>query len=345
MKIAVLNTCVPFVRGGAEHLAEALTQKLEGHGHQAMLIRIPFRWEPPAKIVESMLACRLMPAPNVDRVIALKFPAYYVPHPNKTLWLLHQFRQAYDWWGTSLQGLPDTAEGQDIRHVITQADNFHLRQIPKIHTLSYVVSNRLKKFNDIDSEILYAPLLAPGHFHSKEYGDYIFYPSRINAAKRQQLMVESFQHVKTDAKLVIAGKEEDPSDLERIYSVIKRHNLHQKVILMPRFISEQEKADLYAGALGCAYTPVDEDSYGYVTLEAFYSRKPVISCTDSGATDLLVKDNLTGYLVPPDPRAIAGAVDRLYLDRGQARRMGEAGLELVNALNISWDNVIDRLLQ
>src|SRR4051794_39882965 len=106
MKVAVVNNCVPFVNGGAEHLADALTSKLSEFGHQAILIRIPFSWEPPQKILECMLACRMLRMPNVDRVIALKFPAYYLPHPNKVLWLLHQFRQAYDLWNTEFQGIP-----------------------------------------------------------------------------------------------------------------------------------------------------------------------------------------------------------------------------------------------
>lgn len=345
MKIAVINNCVPFVRGGAEHLADALTKQLAIHGHEAILIRVPFRWEPASKIVESMLACRLMRMPNADRIIALKFPAYYLPHPHKTLWLLHQFRQAYDLWGTPMQGLPDTAEGHDIRNAIVQSDNLYLQQARKIFTNSHVTTNRLKKFNGIDSEILYPPLLESAHFSSGEYGNYIFYPSRITAAKRQHLVLQSFAYVKTDVKLVIAGKEEDPAELERLNLLIMQYKLEKRVKLIARFISEQEKAGLYAGALGCAYIPFDEDSYGYVTLEAFYSRRPVITCTDSGGTDIVVKDGLTGYVVPPEPRAIASAIDRLYLDRSAAKRMGDAGHELVLSLNLNWDSILQRLLQ
>ena len=44
------------------------------------------------------------------------------------------------------------------------------------------------------------------------------------------------------------------------------------------------------------------------------------------------------------PRAIAEAFDALYADRHAARRMGQAARERVNALGISWDSVIARLL-
>ena len=68
MKIGILNNAVPFVRGGAEHLADALRAKLCEYGHQALLVRIPFRWDTPSKILEHMLACRLMRMPGCDRV-------------------------------------------------------------------------------------------------------------------------------------------------------------------------------------------------------------------------------------------------------------------------------------
>ena len=343
MKLAVVNNCVPFVRGGAEHLADALTCKFREFGHEAMLVRIPFRWEPAPKILECMLACRLMRLPNVDRVIALKFPAYYIPHDNKVLWLLHQFRQAYDLWGTAFHSLPDGDHGAEIRNAIVQADNFHLGRVRRIYTNSAVTSRRLRTYNGIDSEVLFPPLLEPGSFACKEYGDYIFYPSRINAAKRQHLVLESMRYVATGVKLVIAGKEEDPSELVRLQAIIRDNDLAGRVRLLSRFITDQEKSELYGAALGCAYVPYDEDSYGYVTLESYYARKPVISCIDSGGTDVLVKDGVTGYMVPPDAKEIAAAMDRLFTDRQNTRRMGEAGFELVSSLNISWENVVERL--
>ena len=45
------------------------------------------------------------------------------------------------------------------------------------------------------------------------------------------------------------------------------------------------------------YLPFGEDSYGYVTLEAFHARKPVVTLSDSGGTLELVRDRRNG-LVP-----------------------------------------------
>jgi glycosyltransferase involved in cell wall biosynthesis len=343
MKIAVLNNCVPFLRGGAEHLADALTAKLKEYGHDALLVRIPFRWEPPVKIIEHMLACRLMRLPNVDRAIAFKFPAYYVPHPDKVLWLLHQFRQAYDFWGTQFQGLPDSAMGREIRDTIIRADNSYLAEAKKIFANSDVTASRLQKFNNMKATVLFPPLLKQDHFSCVEYGDYVLLPGRLNATKRQGLVVESMQYCKSGVKLLVAGSAESKRDAEAVQSVISTNRLEGRVQFIDRFISEDEKAALFSHALGSAYIPYDEDSYGYVTLESYFSKKPVITCTDSGGISTLVKDGVTGWVVPPDPHALAEAMDRLFEDKPGARRMGEAGYELVKTLQISWDHVIETL--
>jgi glycosyltransferase involved in cell wall biosynthesis len=343
MKIAVLNNGVPFLRGGAEHLADALVSKLAEYGHQALLVRVPFRWEPPEKIVDHMLACRLMRLPNVDRAIALKFPAFYVPHPNKVFWLLHQFRQAYDLWGTRFQGLPDSDEGRALREVIVQADNSFLPEARKIYTNSSVTKDRLKKFNQLDAEVLYPPLLSHSQFSAGEFGDYIFSPGRVNATKRQRLLVEAMQYAKTAVQLLVAGSAETPEDEEGIRTLAKKGGVEKRVRFVNRFITESEKVEWFSQSLGCAYIPYDEDSYGYVTLESYLSKKPVITCSDSGGTDALVKEGATGYIVAPEPKALAAAMDRLFADRRQARRMGEAGYDLVQGLRINWDNVIEKL--
>src|SRR5439155_3184295 len=66
---------------GAEIHAEGLLQALRVEGHEAEIVAVPFKWYPPERILETMLACRLLDltesaGTRVDRVIGLKFPAY-----------------------------------------------------------------------------------------------------------------------------------------------------------------------------------------------------------------------------------------------------------------------------
>ncbi len=343
MKIAIVNNCVPFLYGGAEFLADSLCDKFKEYGHQAMVIRIPFKWHPPNSILEHMLACRLMHLDNVDRVVALKFPAFYIPHSNKVLWMLHQFRQAYDMWETPYNCIPKTSEGLRIREAIVHADKSFLPEAKAIYTNNQVVSDRLKKYSGLDSAVLFPPLMDAHLFHCAEYKDYIFYPSRINRTKRQHLAIESMKYTRTDVKLVVAGSPDNAEELQFVQSLIEKNNLGSKVKLLHTFISQEEKARWFASALGNIYIPYDEDSYGYVTLEAYHSKKPVITCTDSGGTKDVVIDNETGYMVAPDAKAIAEAMDKLYLDKKHAQAMGEAGMERLLSMNITWDNVIGRL--
>lgn len=343
MKVAILNNGVPFLRGGAEHLADALAAKLIEYGHRAMVVRIPFSWDNGSQILEHMVACRLMRMPLVDRVIALKFPAYYVPHENKYIWLLHQFRQVYDLWGSAFQGLPDTPDTREVRNTILRADTAYLSEAKKIFTNSSVTSGRLKAFNGLGSEVLYPPLLSVDQFECKEYGDFVLALGRVNELKRQLLLVEALQYCKTPVKLVVAGKPETEAYAQSIAQAIENRGLRNRVEFVARFVDEEEKKDLLSRALAVAYIPFDEDSYGYVTLEAFLSMKPVITCEDSGGILEFVNDRITGRVCKPDPEYIAEAFDSVFEAKAIARALGEAGRALVDKLDIRWDRVIEKL--
>jgi glycosyltransferase involved in cell wall biosynthesis len=344
VRIAVVTNQAPFIRGGAELLADELVTQLTFRGIEAAVIRLPFAWDPPARVLDHMLSARLLRLGNIDRVIAMKFPAYFVHHEEKVLWLLHQFRQAYDLWGSPLGSIPDTPEGRALRDAVITADNRFIPEARRVFTNNRVVSDRLLSFNGIPSEVLYPPLIDAGDFSCTGYGDFIFYPSRIGPAKRQLLAAESMLHVHTHARLVIAGPADTPNDLQRLLEFIERKGLQNRVEVKAGWLPHAEKVALYAAALGVMYIPFDEDSYGYVTLEAYGSRKPVISCTDSGGTRDVVIHDETGFALPPDPVRIAEAVDALARDPARARRMGEAGHDHVNGLGISWDRVVERLL-
>lgn len=344
-RVAVANVQAPFIRGGAEVLADSLVEQFRVRGVDAHLIRIPFAWNPPERIIDHVLATRLLRLGNIDRLIPLKFPAYSLQHENKVVWLLHQFRQAYDLWGTPFQGIPDTPEGAYIRQLIHAADALYLSEAKRIYTNSATTQQRLMQFNGMSAEVLYPPLQRPEIFYCESPSDYLFYPSRISPAKRQTLVVEAMAHVKRPIRLVLAGPPDTPADLDEMQALIARLDLADRVELHPYWISEERKADLYARSVGVVYTPLDEDSYGYVTLESFEARKPVITCDDSGGTLQVVVDEETGYVVAPDARALGDAINTLAGDIQKARGLGENGLALVRELGISWDRVIEELLR
>ena len=105
LRVLIATTRVPFIEGGAELHAEGLRRALAEAGHKTEILSIPFKWYPPERILDQMLACRLMGAGEADCLIGLKFPAYLIPHANKVVWLLHQHRQAYELWQHSMGDL------------------------------------------------------------------------------------------------------------------------------------------------------------------------------------------------------------------------------------------------
>ncbi len=64
---------------------------------------------------------------------------------------------------------------------------------------------------------------------------------------------------------------DSPEQLVPLQELIARHGLSDRVELIPRWISEEEKADLISRSLAVLYLPYLEDSYGYVTLEVFHA--------------------------------------------------------------------------
>ena len=78
-----------------------------------------------------------------------------------------------------------------------------------------------------------------------------------------------------------------------------------------------------AGCCGVLYLAYLEDSYGYVTLEAFHSGKPVITLSDCGGPLEVIEHGVNGLVAEPEPRALAEAMNRLWADRPAGKRMGD----------------------
>jgi glycosyltransferase involved in cell wall biosynthesis len=343
MKVLVASTYVPFVQGGGRIIVRDLAMALSERGHDVDTVDIPFAsaWD---EMIEQMLAIRLMDMSTAaDVLIAIRTPSYLLRHPNKRLWFIHHHRGAYDLWGTPYQDIPSTPEGWAVRNAIIAADNLYLREAKRIFTLSQVVSNRLREFNDLNGHVLYPPLGNPELLTCGDAEDYVFYPSRIQGHKRQRLVVQAASHLQSDVRVVIAGVPDDANQLTALQEEIDRCALHDRVDLIPRWISEEEKAELFSRSLGVVYVPFQED-YGYVTLEAFHSRKPVITCSDSGGPLEIVDDGVNGLVVEPTPLALAAAIDRLRMSPDEAAVMGERAYETIPAKNINWDHVVSSLL-
>ena len=156
MRIAVCHPQVPFARGGAEILSEGLVRELRARGHEAELVTIPFRWYPGTKVLSQALLWRLADLEEVqgspiDLVVATKFPSYVVRHPNKVVWLVHQFRQAYELDGTDLGQFGDDPEGRSALHAIHRLDQATLGEAKRVFAISGNVAERLRRSTGIEA--------------------------------------------------------------------------------------------------------------------------------------------------------------------------------------------------
>lgn len=344
MNILICTTQVPFTTGGAESHVEGLRSALIEAGYNAEVVALPFKWYPPDEIMRSALAWRMLDLSEangrpVDLVIGMKFPAYLVAHKRKVLWIIHQHRSAYNLWNTPFDDLSTYPEGPRVREWIRYCDNRFIPEAIKVFANSRTVAERLRRYNKIESKPLYHPPPRAGQLRVGDQDDYIFYPSRLEPQKRQELLIEAAQHLRTSLKIVFAGGSGNAHHYEEL---IKKLGVGDRVTLRG-FVSESEIIELYANALGVCYLPFDED-YGYVTLEGMLSGKPIVVANDSGGAAELIEHESEGFLVAPEPRAIAESLDQLYSDRARARAMGERGREKIQAMDLSWERVVSSLI-
>lgn len=343
MKIALCSSFVPFVSGGARNIVDWLVLMLEENGHSIEKLYIP-EVPTPGLLFEQMYAYRWMDLSAADRIICFRPQSHLIPHPNKILWFIHHIRSFYDLWDTPYRGFPDDARHRGLRDLLYEVDDAAIREAQKVFTNSERVSERLKKFNQVDSEVLYPPVFNPARFYCKTYNDEVVCICRLEEHKRQHLLIEAMYYTTTPIRLRICGASMNSAYVLQLQKSISSLQLKEKVILENRWISEEEKADYLAHCLAAMYLPFDEDSYGYPSIEASHSAKAILTTTDSGGVIELVQDGVNGFVTEPEPKALAEALDKLYRDRANTIAMGQNAKHRLKELNINWEHVLKRLL-
>src|SRR5437867_3266827 len=326
MRIAVCAPQVPFERGGAEIFADDLVGELRARGHETDLVTIPYKWYPGERVLSQAFLWRLLDLSEsdgrtIELVIATKFPSYAVRHPNKVVWLVHQFRQAYELDRTALGQFGESPEDRAIRRKVQQLDRIALGEARKVFATSQNVADRLERSTGIAAEVMpHPPQELP--YRCDEYGDFVLSVGRLDRAKRVDLLIEAAKQARIP--VVIAGEGPDRERLESLANGSARFTGR---------VSEQELADLYAHCLAVYYPPVDED-FGMVPYEAFLAEKPVVTTTDAGGPLEIVHDRETGIVVAPEAGELARACVYLAAHTDEAKAWGKAGKAV--AERVTW---------
>jgi glycosyltransferase involved in cell wall biosynthesis len=331
---------VPFIHGGAEIFAETLVVKLRERGHEAELVTMPFKWYPGARVLTQAFLWRLADLTEsdgkpIDAVVATKFPSYCVRHPNKRVWLLHQFRQAYDLDRTDLGQFSESPEDRAVVRKVQELDRAALGEAVKLFATSQNVADRCERGVGLRPELMpHPPQELP--YYCESYEPFLLSVGRLDRAKRIDMLLEACA-LRPGLRCVIAG---DGPDRPRLEALAAQLGLGDRAVFAGR-VPAEELARLYATCLAAFYAPVDED-FGMVPYEAFLSGKGVLTTTDAGGPLEVVHDGRTGAVVAPRAEEIAAAWERLAGDTAAARAWGEAGR--VIAERVTWDDSITRLL-
>ena len=339
MRIAVCLPQVPFEHGGAELFAETLVRELKARDHEATLVTVPFKWYPGTRVLTQAFMWRLLDLEEsngrpIDLVVGTKFPSYCVSHPNKVIWLIHQFRQAYDFDGTDLGQFSQSPEDRATIEAVRRMDTVAFSEAKAVFATSQNVAGRLRVSTGVEAEVMPHPAQTL-NYRFECIGDFVLSVGRLDRAKRVDLLLEAVCEGRF--RVVIAG---DGPEREPLEARARELGIADLVRFDGR-VGEAALADLYA-TCGCVYyAPVDED-FGMVPYEAFLSGKPVLTTRDAGGPLEVVLDGKTGLVVALDAVSIADGAARLLGSVETSQLMGEAGRTV--AARVTWNTTIERLL-
>lgn len=343
-RIAVVTSDVPFVKGGHLIIAQSTVKALREYGYEADLILTPqnrFGYQ-----FRAYLATRLIDlgedglGRKIHQVISFRFPSFAIKHPCHVCWLNHRLREYYDLWEilSSQLGFKGKLKENLRRIAIHALDTYLLKHnVTKLFAQSKTIQKRLKEWGNIQAQVLYPPP-PQRSYYTDSYQNFILSVSRLHKLKRLDLLVSAFKYVKNkELKAVIIGEGPEEQDLTL---KIKKNHLEKRVLLLGT-IDEKTLLDHYARCRAVFFAPLRED-YGFVTGEAFASRKPVVTTEDSGGPAELVKNIERGYVLEANPRKIAEKLDELAENKNLAEAMGEKALNFISRL--TWEKSVKKLI-
>ena len=341
--VAVVTSSPPFAEGGHLVMARALVSALRESGHHSDLILTPqnrFGRNVSTYLSNWMLDVgRTAEGRKVDQVISLRWPSYAVRHPVHVCWLNHTMREYYDLWPRFRRQLrgPSILKEQARRLIIRRADTWLLRRLTRRFAISRTVQQRLERFNNVSAEALYPPA-PPRPYRCDRYEPYIFTVSRMTALKRVDLVIEALAHpAAAGIRCVVAGDGDCGASVRRL---AQERGVAGRVEFLGQ-IDDEQLLDQLARCRAVAFVPLGED-YGFVTVEAFASGKPVITTADSGGPAELVRDGHTGLVVEPTAAALARAMRAMIDDAAEAERLGGVARGVAGAM--TWHSAVERLM-
>jgi D-inositol-3-phosphate glycosyltransferase len=170
---------------------------------------------------------------------------------------------------------------------------------------------------------------------------YLLFFGFIRAYKGLDLLLDAFSDKRLKnkkLKLLVAGEfyESDAPYRDQI----NKYGLGDFVILYNRFIREDEVA-LFFSAADLVVQPYRNATQSGVTQIAYHFEKPML-VTDVGGLSEIVPDGKCGYVVKPDPEAIADAIEDFFANNRKAGFI--SGVKEEKA-KFTWDKLTNSILK
>lgn len=170
----------------------------------------------------------------------------------------------------------------------------------------------------------------------------VLFLARLHPVKGADRALEAFLQVaalRSDARLVLAGPDEFGHET-RFKDLVKAAGFTDRVIF-PGMVSDPLKSALLQRA-DLFVLPSDAEGFSMAVLEALSHKTAVLISPRCHFP--AVEAAGAGRIVDPAVPTLRDAMAELLSDRGQLRRMGEAGQRLV-AARYTWDSIADQMLQ
>ncbi|MBI3493493.1 MAG: glycosyltransferase [Acidobacteria bacterium] len=341
--LAVVTSSPPRAEGGHLVLARTLVDAARACGHDADLVVTAdygFGRLTRSYCANWMTDVSTVNGRRIDQVISLRYPSFAVRHPRHVCWLNHTMREYYDLWPqfkASIYWRNQIKEGTR-RAILHGVDRWLLaHHVTKLAAISHTVARRLATAFDLRADVVHPPPPARA-YRCEGYGDYVFAVSRLIPLKRLDLLVRALAEPPARAiTAVVAGDGPSRSELA---TLARDLGVAHRIQFLGT-IDDEAIADHLSRCRAVCFTPYDED-YGFVTVEAFASWKPVITCVDSGGAAELVRDGENGIVCEATPAALAVALARLAGDQALAERLGASAA--AHAATMTWEAAVQRLV-
>ncbi len=168
---------------------------------------------------------------------------------------------------------------------------------------------------------------------------YVLFFGFIRDYKGLDLLLEAFADERirqSNLRLLVAG--EFYCDEKPYRELIDRHKLHDRVVMSNDFIPDSRVVHYFCAA-DLVVQPYKSATQSGVTQIAYHFDKPMV-ITGVGGLAEFVPDGEVGFVVEPEPHAIAGAIVRFFEEDHAAAFSANASRE---KQKYSWNRMIETI--